>query len=137
MEVTVMEWGLPLVSLLVFVIVVIPPVVLLSAMLLLWGSSHFLPAGPTVARTSFDCPFSKRHVSVEFLIAPESDRPSDVLSCSVFAKPYHVRCKKGCLELAEAGWAPPLMVPRYALLSDGVVLRPVGAKQGPAQGSQN
>jgi hypothetical protein len=76
-------------------------------------------------------------VSVEFLTAPGSDRPSDVLSCSVFAKPYHVRCKKGCLELAEAGWAPPLTVPRYALLSDGVVLRPVGARPGPGQESRN
>ena len=132
-----MEWGLPLVSLLVFVIVVIPPVVLLCAMVLLWGTSHFAPAGPTVARTAFDCPFSKKRVSVEFLTAPGSGQAMDVLSCSFFAKPYHVRCKKGCLELAEAGWAPPLMVPRYALLSDGVVLRPVGARQGPGQESQN
>jgi hypothetical protein len=126
-----MEWSLPLVGMLLLMLLVVPPAVLVSTLLLLWLSGHFVPAGPTVARTSFDCPFSKRRASVEFLIAPGSDRPSDVLSCSVFAKPYHVRCKKGCLELADAGWAPSPMMPRYALLADGVALRPVGARQGP------
>ena len=129
-----MESGLPLVGLLMVVLLVVPPAVLVGAMLLLWVSGHFLPAGPTVARMSFDCPFSKRRASVEFLIAPGSDRLSDVLSCSVFPKPYHVRCRKDCLKMAEAGWAPSPMMPRYALLANGVAMRPVSTRHSPDPG---
>jgi hypothetical protein len=122
-----MALGLPLVGMLTLVLLVVPPAVLVSVMLFLWLSHYFLPVGPTVARASFDCPFSKRRASVEFLIAAGSDRPSDVLSCSVFPKPGHVRCKKGCLSMAEVGRTPSPIMPRYALLSGGVAMRPVSA----------
>lgn len=131
-----MESGLPLVGMFLLMLLVVPPAVLVSTMLLLWLSGHFLPAGPTVARMAFDCPFSKRRATVEFLIAPDSDRPTDVLSCSVFPKPYHVRCRKGCLNMAEAGWAPSPMMPRYALLSGGVAMRPVRATEGRRPGGK-
>lgn len=43
-----------------------------------------------------------------------SDQTSDVLSCSVFSKPYHACRKKGCLNMAEAGRVPWPMMPRAA-----------------------
>ncbi len=127
---------LPLVGMLTLVLLVVPPAVLVGVMLLLWLSHYFLPAGPTVARASFDCPFSKRRANVEFLVAAASDRPSDILSCSVFPKPDHLRCKKGCLSMAEVGRAPSPMMPRYALLSGGVAMRPVGATENRRPGSR-
>jgi hypothetical protein len=121
-EVTVMEWALALASGFVLVLLVAPLIVLLLALAAL-GATGFLPGSKTVSRTSFDCPFSKRRATVDFLVGPTSGQPLDVLSCSVFSKPYHVRCKKGCLALAETGWTPPPMMPRFALLSGGVAYR--------------
>ncbi len=124
-----MAFVLPLVGMLTLVLLLVPPAVLISMVLLLWLSHYFLPAGPTVARASFDCPFSKRRASVEYLIPTGSDWPSDVLSCSVFPMPEHIRCKKGCLSMAEVGRAPSPMMPRYALLSGGVAKRPLHATE--------
>lgn len=59
------------------------------------------PGNPVLSRATFECPVSRRRVTVEFLVPPESDRPADVLSCSVFSKPYHVRCAKRCLTQTE------------------------------------
>jgi hypothetical protein len=135
MEVRAMEWALPLVFVLVVLVFVLPLALLLAAVALLGFAGHFGGGRPIVSRATFDCPFSKRQASVEFLTPSDSDQTTDVQSCSVFPDRYHVRCKKGCLGLATAGWSPPLMVPRYALLADGVALRPVGAGRGPE--SQN
>jgi len=125
-----MEWALPLVFVAVALVVVLPLALLLAAVALLGFAGHFGPGWPVISRATFNCPFSKRRASVEFLTPTGSEKTTDVLSCSVFLQPYEIRCKKGCLRLATAGWSPPLTVPRYALLADGIALRPVGAGRG-------
>jgi len=137
MEVRAMEWALPLVFVAVALVVVLPLALLLVTVALLGFAGHFGPGWPVISRATFNCPFSKRRASVEFLTPTGSEKTTDVLSCSVFSQPYEIRCKKDCLELATAGWSPPLTVPRYALLADGIALRPVGAGRGPDQAKQN
>jgi len=132
-----MEWALPLVFVAVALVVVLPLALLLAAVALLGFVGHFGAGRPIISRASFNCPFSKRRANVEFLTPTGSEKTTDVLSCSVFSQPYEIRCKKGCLDLATAGWSPPLTVPRYALLADGVALRPVGAGRSPDQPTQN
>lgn len=108
---------------LVVLLLLLPLAVVLCGVILFGLLGHVSAAG-MVSRTSFDCPFAKRHTSVEFLTEAGSDRPSGVLSCSVFApKPYHVRCEKACLGVATTGSASSPMMPRYALLADGVAYR--------------
>ncbi len=127
-----MEWVLTLTSSFVVLLLLAPLAVLLGGFMLFGLVGHVLSPGPMVSRTAFDCPFSKRRASVEFLSEPGSDRPTGVLSCSVFApKPYHVRCQKGCLGLAETGWALSPMMPRYALLSGGLAYRATPPPEGP------
>ena len=132
-----MEWALPLVFVAVALVVVLPLALLLAAVALLGFVGHFGAGRPIISRASFNCPFSKRRANVEFLTPTGSEKTTDVLSCSVFSQPYEIHCKKGCLDLATAGWSPPLTVPRYALLADGVALRPVGAGRSPDQPTQN
>ncbi len=100
-----------------------PVILLLATFFILVPLAHFLPQPPMVARASFDCPFSRRMVNVAFLTSPASATPADVLSCSVFTDERGVRCKKGCLELAETGWTPRPVVARFALLADGEASR--------------
>jgi hypothetical protein len=118
-----MEWVLTLTSGVV-VLLLLGPLAMLLGGLVLFGLVGHVLRGPGVYRAAFDCPFSKQRASVEFLGETASDHPADVLSCSVFApKPYHVRCEKGCLGLAETRGALSPMMPRYALLADGVAYR--------------
>lgn len=118
-----MEWVLTLTSSFVVLVLLAPFALLVGVVILLALANHVLP-GTTVSSTAFDCPFSKRRATVEFLTPSGAQEPTDVLSCSVFApKPYHVRCEKGCLGLAKSGWASSPMMPRYALLSGGVAYR--------------
>ena len=100
-----------------------PVISLLATVFILVPLAHFLPPPAMVARTSFECPFSRRKVNVAFLASPASVTPSDVLSCSVFDDGRGIRCKKGCLELAQTGWAPRPVVARFALLADGEACR--------------
>jgi hypothetical protein len=132
-----MEWMLTLTSGAV-VLLLLGPMVMLLGGLMLFGLVGHLFKGPGVFRTAFDCPFSKQRASVEFLGGSTSDHPADVLSCSVFApKPYHVRCEKACLGLAETRGVLSPMMPRYALLADGVAYRaPAGATVVTADTSQ-
>lgn len=119
-----MEWVLTLMSGIVVLCLLGPLVMLLGGLMLFGLVGQVLRSGPMVSRTAFDCPFSKKRASVEFLGEAASDQPTDVLSCSVFApKPYHVRCEKECLGLVETRWALSPMMPRYALLSGGVAYR--------------
>lgn len=128
-----MEWGITLVSSFTVLLIVGPLVLLAGGILALLILGHSLPVSPTVARTSFDCPFSKRRVTAEFLSWPGSDQPADVLSCTAFRDPHRIRCKKACLGLAETGWAPSPMVPRFALIAGGVTHRPPVAPPAPAR----
>jgi hypothetical protein len=126
-----MEWVLTLTSAVVVLCLLGPLVLLLGGLVLFGLVGHLVGSGPGVWRAAFDCPFSRQRASVEFVGETASDHPSDVLSCSVFApKPYHVRCEKKCVGLAEMRSAQSPMMPRYALLSDGVAYRVTGGNGG-------
>ena len=133
-----MDWLLAPISSFLFIVLFVPMLVLVAAAVLL-VIGHVIPGGQTLSRVAFLCPFSKRRATVEFLSAAGGEQPTDVLSCSVFDKPYHVRCEKGCLTLADTGWTPSPLMPRFALLADGVSSRPVSqpdrrAPDGPTDG---
>jgi len=130
-----MEWVLAVAAGGGLLLLLAPLVLIFGGLILLGLFGHVLPGGGAVSRVSFDCPFSKRRVTAEFLTAPGTEEPADVLSCTAFAKPYHVRCKKGCLELVQAGWAASPMMPRYALLSGGVAVRPLSGVSAAPPGS--
>lgn len=126
-----MDWVLRLVSSVVVLLLLAPLVVLLAELILFGLVGHLLPRNLVRSRATFDCPYSKRRATVEFLSPPDAGQPSDVLSCSVFSNPYHVACKKGCLTMTETGWTPSPMMPRYSLLADGVAYRPAGSPHRP------
>jgi hypothetical protein len=118
-----MDWMLRLTSSVVFLLLLAPFAVLLVGLMLFGLVGHLLPRSLIKSKTSFDCPHSRRHATVEFLSSPETGQLSDVLSCSVFSDPYEVSCKKGCLTMIETGWQPSPMMPRYALLANGLAYR--------------
>ena len=118
-----MEWITTLLAGLVLAVLLAPMFTLFVTIFLLVPLAHLVPRAPMINRASFDCPFSKSRVAVEFLNAPGAEQPSDVLGCSFFSDGREVRCEKGCLALARTGWGPSPMVPRYSLVADGVALR--------------
>lgn len=124
-----MEWVPPFLLLLGFLIVAVPVGVYFGAVALLWASS-LVSGGSAVSRTRFYCPVTKQRVTADFLTDAGSDHPSDVLSCSIFAKPYHVRCQKACLGLAETHSVSMSLLPRYSLISGGTAYR-VAASASP------
>ncbi|HET7343757.1 MAG TPA: hypothetical protein VFL90_19995 [Methylomirabilota bacterium] len=103
-------------------ILLLPVAFLLGTLFILAPLAHFMAPAPAVARTSFDCPYRKQHVNVAFVTAPDSGAPADVMACSAFGDGA-VTCKKACVALGEVGWTPSPMVPRFALVSDGVAVR--------------
>lgn len=106
---------------LALLVLLAPLISLLGTVFILVPLAHLAPAPPMVARTSFECPYSGRRVNVAFLTSPAAATPSDVLACSLFTD--GVRCKKGCLALAETAWTPRPVVARFALIADGEVSR--------------
>jgi hypothetical protein len=121
-EVNHMDWIFTLVTALALLMLVSPILMLLATVFILVPLAHLAPRPMMLARSSFDCPFSKRRANVEFVTHPEADRPTDVARCSVFSD-GGVRCKKGCLALAEAAWAPTPMASRFALIAGGTAYR--------------
>jgi hypothetical protein len=128
----VMEWVLPFLLLLGFLIVAVPVGVYLGAVVLLWVSS-LISGGAALSRTGFYCPVSKQRVTAEFLTEVGSDHPTDVLSCSAFPKPQRVRCAKACLGLTETHSVATALLPRYSLIAGGTAYR-VGASPAPHDG---
>lgn len=118
-----MEWGLTLVSSFVVLLLVGPLALFAGGVLTFVVLGHLIPAGPAVGRTSFDCPFSRRHVTAEFVSRAGWRWPVDVSACSAFRDPRRVRCGKACLAQAETHWAPSPMAPRFALIAGGVSYR--------------
>lgn len=125
-----MEWVPPLLLLLGVLIIAVPVGVYFGAVALLWVSS-LVSEGSALSRRGFYCPVRKQRVTAEFLTDAGSDHPSDVLSCSAFEKPYHVRCQKVCLGLAETHSVSMSLLPRYSLIAGGTAYR-VAASPGPA-----
>jgi hypothetical protein len=118
----VMEWVLPFLLLLGFLIVAVPVGVYFGAVALLWASGLF-SGGSALSRTGFYCPVTKQRVTADFLTEVGSDHPSDVVSCSAFAKPRKVRCRKACLDLAETHSVSTSLLPRYSLIAGGTAYR--------------
>lgn len=118
-----MDLIVTLVAGLAALVLLAPAISLLLTVFILVPLAHFATVPPKVARTSFECPYSRRRVGVAFLTQPSSPTPADVLSCSVFTDEHGVRCKKGCLALAETTWTPRPVVARFALLADGEASR--------------
>jgi hypothetical protein len=118
----VMEWVLPFLLLLGFLIVAVPVGVYFGAVAFLWVSA-LISGGSALSRTGFYCPFKKQRVTADFLTEVGSDQPSDVVSCSAFAEPHHVRCLKACLGLAETHSVSASLLPRYSLVAGGTAYR--------------
>lgn len=117
-----MEWVLPFLLVLGVLIVVVPVGVYFGAVALLWVTS-LASEGSRLSRAGFYCPFKKQRVTADFVTAAGSDRPSDVLSCSAFEEPAHVRCQKSCLGLAETHSVSTALLPRYSLIAGGTAYR--------------
>jgi len=117
-----MEWLVTILTAFGLLVLFAPLIALLVTFFVLVPLAHLLPQPKMIARVSFTCPVSRRRVSAAFLTAPGPQAPSDVLSCSLFAG-GEVRCKKGCLGLAETLWERRPVVARFALLADGEVAR--------------
>lgn len=120
-----MEWIGSLTVTFVLFLLVVPAVVAVASVFLLGTVGWVFRASPSVARTEFYCPMSRRWVTAAFLTQPGSEKPSDVVSCSRFGNDGAVTCAKGCTHLAETGWMASCMEPRFALLSGDVAYRPV------------
>jgi len=117
-----MEWILPFLLLLGLLVVAVPVGVYFGAVALLWVSS-LISGGSALSRTGFYCPFMKQRVTADFLTEVGSEHPSDVVSCSAFAKPHDVRCRKACLGLVEAHSVSTSLLPRYSLIAGGTAYR--------------
>ncbi len=116
-----MEWVSLIVAGVALLLVAAPVVLLLGTFLVLVPMALLAPSTPMLARSSFECPFSKRRVTAAFLTRAGEAAPADVVSCSMFTD--GVRCGKGCLGLAHASERPSLAMARYALLADGEAMR--------------
>ena len=117
-----MEWVLPVLLVLGVLIVVVPVGVYFGAVALLWVTS-LVSEGSRLSRAGFFCPFRKQRVTADFVTVAGSDRPSDVLSCSAFETPDHIRCQKSCLRLAETHSVSATLLPRYSLIAGGTAYR--------------
>ena len=120
-----MEWLGSLVAAVVLMLLVVPVVVAVGSVFLLGAAGWVSYGSPSVARTRFFCPLSRRSVTAAFITPSGSEQPADVVSCSLFKNERAVTCKKGCLDLVATGWSASPMEPRYALLSGDVAYRPV------------
>ena len=117
-----MEWLITVTTGLALVVLLSPLLMLGVTIFILVPLAHLAPRPTMIARSTLDCPFSRRRADVDFLISPDAARPADVHACSVFPD-GRVRCEKGCRDLAVAAWAPSPAVPRFALLADGTAYR--------------
>jgi hypothetical protein len=117
-----MEWLLLIVAGFVLLLITAPLVMLLLTVFVLVPLAHLLPTSSGVARATFECPVRHERVDAAFVVAPEGGTASDVVACSAFGG-GPVTCAKKCRELTRGAWAPSPMVPRFALVSDDVVIR--------------
>jgi len=120
-----MEWIGTLAATFILLVLVVPAVVAVGSVILLGIAGWVFYTSPSVARTGFYCPFSKRWVTTSFLTQAGSEEPSDVVACSRFGRGGAVICTKRCTHLVETGWTASCMEPRFALLSGAVAYRPV------------
>lgn len=96
-----------------------PPLIIAVTVVTLCAVGLFLADGPRRVWKTFRCPIKERKVRVEFAVPAGATRPSGVASCSAFPDPTRVPCAKGCLEMAEVHWTPPVSVLARSGLSAG------------------
>jgi hypothetical protein len=106
---------------LVVVLLVGPPTLVVLGELVLLGAG-LAPGRSRRLRERFECPWSHRVVTADFLVPEGAAHPTDVLACTAFRNSGEVRCRKACRALADVQWGLPRGVfPRWALTADGVV----------------
>jgi len=112
---------LGLLGMFVVALLVIPLLIIAVGGFLLIAAG-LIPETPRRARETFLCPWSKRVVTVDFLLPVGAARPSEVASCTAFKDPSRVTCPKDCREMVMASFGVSRGVfPRWALISDGLV----------------
>jgi hypothetical protein len=117
-----MDWLISVVTALALLLLFSPLLMLGVTVFVLAPLAHLAGRPAMIGRRTFECPFSRRRATVEFLTSPEATRPSDVRACSVFPD-GRIRCEKGCRDLSETTWAPSPAVPRYALIAGDTAYR--------------
>jgi hypothetical protein len=109
----------------VTVLLVAPPVVLTAAGALLVLAA-VIP-GARRLRETFLCPFARRAVTADFLVAEGAVHPHDLAACTAFAVPTRVTCAKRCCAMTDVRWGlSRVAFPRWSLTAGG----PVGWRDG-------
>lgn len=104
------------------VVLLIGPLLIIGAIGLLLIAAATLSRAPRQLRETFRCPWTRRVVTVDFLVPERAAHPSEVASCTAFPNPQQITCKKACRELAEVRWGLSRAVfPRWALTAGGPV----------------
>ena len=98
-----------------------PPVlVLLGGLLML--AAGLVPNTPRRLRETFWCPWARRVVTADFLVAEGAAHPAEVVACTAFRNPERVMCRQACCKIADVRWGLSRgAFPRWALTADGVV----------------
>jgi hypothetical protein len=117
-----MDWMISVVAGVVLLVLFSPLLMLGLTVFVLAPLAHLARRPAMIGRSTFECPFSKHRVSVEFLTSPGSVRPSEVRACSMFPD-GHIGCGQGCRELSETAWTPSPATPRFALIAADTTYR--------------
>ena len=117
-----MDWVVSVVTAVGLLVLFSPLLMLGLTVFVLAPLAHLARRPAMIGRSTFECPFSKRCVSVEFLTSPDATRPTEVRACSMFAD-GRICCAKGCRDLAESAWTPSPAVPRFALIAGDTTYR--------------
>jgi hypothetical protein len=117
-----MDWGISLLTGLVLLVLFSPILMLGLTVFVLAPLAHLARRPAMISRSTFDCPFARRRVSVEFLTSPDALRPAEVRACSMFPD-GRIACEQGCCDPSEATWAPSLATPRFALIAGDTTYR--------------
>lgn len=104
------------------VVLLVGPLLLIGATALLLLAAAVFPSTPRRVRETFQCPYTRRVVTADFVVPEGAAHPSEVTSCTAFPNPEQVTCKKPCREFAEVHWGLSRAVfPRWALTAGGLV----------------
>ena len=117
-----MDWVISVVAGAVLLVLFSPLLMLGLTVFVLAPLAHLARRPAMVGRSTFDCPFTKRRVSVEFLTSPDSVRPTEVRACSMFPD-GRIGCDRDCCDLSETAWAPSPVTPRFALIAGDTAYR--------------
>jgi hypothetical protein len=111
---------LTLIGTLVTILLVAPLLFIAAVGVSLLVASKF--PSTTRVRETFRCPWTRKVVTVDFLVPDGASHPSDVVSCTAFPNPEEVTCKKPCRDFAETTSGPSRAIfPRWALTAGGLV----------------